>query len=100
MLENELSRRQLLVRSAAAAAGLSLSMSMLAAQKASALVDPPVNATKDIDTLKGLLAAEYNAIATYTAGAGLIAADTVTPAPTKDIVTKVAVHFRSQHQDH
>ena len=51
---------------------------MLAAQKASAMIDPPVNALKDTDTLKNLLAAEYNAIATYTAGAGIIAAATIT----------------------
>lgn len=55
---------------------------------------------QDNVTLNALLAAEYDAIATYTAGAGIIAADVVTPQATRDVVTDVAVHFRSQHEQH
>lgn len=100
MLDNELSRRQLLVRSAATAAGLSLSLSILGAKKAHAAIDPAPNPTADNMQLNALLKAEYDAIATYTAGATIIAADATTDAGTKDTVTKVAVHFLGQHQDH
>jgi rubrerythrin len=47
-----------------------------------------------------LLAAEYDAVATYSAGATIIAADTDTPQATRDIVTSVALHFRDQHRQH
>ncbi|MDB4975592.1 MAG: hypothetical protein JWN48_3933 [Myxococcaceae bacterium] len=100
MIDTELSRRQLLVRSAATAAGFSLSLSLMAAQKAHAAVDPVPNPAADNTQLNALLKAEYDAIATYTAGAMLIAADTVADSVTKDTVTKVATHFLSQHQDH
>jgi Ferritin-like domain len=101
MPANGISRRDMIVRSAAAAAGLSLSISISAAtRKAHALVDPKPDADKDNTTLNALLAAEYDAVATYTAGAGLIGADSGTPQATRDLVTAVAVHFQSQHKDH
>jgi rubrerythrin len=101
MHSSELSRRQLLARTAVTATGLSLSMSMLAAaRKAKAEVNPPRNPTADNAPLNALLAAEYDAIATYTAGAGIVTADTVTPAGAKDTVLKVAVHFQNQHKQH
>jgi rubrerythrin len=101
MPSNELSRRQLFVRSAAAAAGLSLSMSMLSrARVARAEVNPTPNPGADNALLNALLGAEHDAIATYTAGAGIIAADSATPQGTRDTVTKVAVHFQDQHKQH
>jgi Ferritin-like domain len=100
MNNSELSRRQMLVRSAATATGLSLSMSMLAARRAQAEVNPPRNPSADNGLLNALLAAEYDAIATYTAGAGIITADTATDAGVKDTVVKVAVHFQDQHKQH
>jgi Ferritin-like domain len=54
----------------------------------------------DNTTLNALLSAEYDAIATYTAGAGIIAADSATAQATRDTVTAVAVHFRDQHTQH
>lgn len=101
MALSDISRRSMLVRSAATAAGIGLSISVLAAQrKAQAKVDPVPNAASDNDVLNALLKAEYDAIATYTAGAGIIAADTATPQATRDTVTGVAVHFRNQHTEH
>jgi len=100
MLDSELSRRQLLVRSAATAAGLSLSMSMLAAERAQALVDPVPDKTADNTLLNTLLVAERNAIATYAKGADVINADTTTDAAVKNLVLAVATHFSSQHKDH
>jgi rubrerythrin len=101
MEENEITRRQLLVRSAATAAALSLSMSMLAAaRKAQAKIDPAPNPAADNTQLNALLAAEFDAIATYTAGAGIIMGDMTTPAATRDTVLKVAVHFQDQHKQH
>ena len=101
MTLNELSRRQMLVRAAATATALGLAVSINAAsRKAEAKVNPAPSATKDNDTLNALLTAEYDAIATYTAGAGIIAADAVTPKETRDIVTNVAVHFQDQHKEH
>jgi rubrerythrin len=98
---DELTRRQLLVRSAATAASLSLAMSMLsAARTAQAKVDPPPSPTADNNLLNALLAAEYDAIATYTAGAGVIDGDTVTPQTTRATVKSVAVHFQDQHKQH
>jgi len=101
MTLSEISRRSMLVRSAATAAGIGLSISVLAAQrKAQAKVDPPPSATKDNEVLNALLNAEYDAVATYTAGARIIARDTATPQATRDTVTGVAVHFRNQHSQH
>jgi rubrerythrin len=101
MQNSELTRRQMLVRSAATATGLSLSMSMLAvARTAKAEVDPPRNPGADAGLLNALLAAEYDAIATYTAGAGVISSDAATAADVKDTVLKVAVHFQDQHKQH
>jgi len=101
MPANPMSRREMLVRSAATAAGLSLSISLSAAtRKAQAKVDPAPNPKNDNTTLNALLSAEYDAIATYTAGAVIIAADSATPQATRDTVTAVAVHFRNQHTQH
>src|ERR1700712_5161058 len=97
MQDNEFTRRQLLVRSAATAAALSLSMQVLAARKAHAAINPPVNPAADNGLLNALLAAEYDAIATYAAGAGIIApkaGDAPDVAGAKAVVTKVAVHFQ------
>lgn len=101
MALNDFSRRKLLVRAAATAAGLGLAVSINAAtRKAQAKVAPIPNSTADNDTLNALLSAEYDAIATYTAGAGIIAADAATPKATRDIVTNVAIHFQDQHKQH
>ena len=100
-MTNLITRREALVRAAAAAAGLSLAVTMTAAaRRAQAKVEPEPDAAADNETLNALLAAEYDAIATYTAGAGIIAADTATPEGVRKIVTDVAVHFRSQHMEH
>ena len=96
-----LTRRKVLVHAAATAAGISLTLSLDALRrKARAEVDPEPNPEADNDTLNALLAAEYDAIATYTAGAAIIAADSATPQETRDVVTAVAVHFRDQHTQH
>lgn len=95
-----LSRRQLFVRSAATAAGLSLSMSLLAAQRAQAKIDPVPNPSADNDLLQALLAAEYDAIKTYTAGAIIIMADASTAHSVRETVVKLAVHFQDQHKEH
>jgi rubrerythrin len=101
MFDNDLSRRQVIVRAAATAAALGLAVSLSAAsRRAEAKVNPAPDKTKDNDVLNALLKAEYDAIATYTAGAGIIAADVATPKATRDLVTAVAVHFQSQHKDH
>jgi rubrerythrin len=101
MKTSDLSRRQMFARSALTATGLGLSISLLAQRKkAHAKVDPEPDAKADNDVLNALLAAEYDAVATYTAGASIIAADSATPKATRDTVTGVAVHFRSQHSEH
>lgn len=89
-----------MARVAAAAASLSLAVSMSIARKAQAVVEPEPDPEADNVTLNALLAAEYDAIATYTAGAGIIATDAVTPQAVRDIVTDVALHFQSQHVEH
>src|SRR4051812_21580858 len=101
MLAHDLSRRQMLVRAAAAATALSLAVSInVASRKAEAKVNPTPDPVKDNTVLNALLTAEYDAIATYTAGAGIIAVDAGTPQATRDIVTSVAVHFQDQHKQH
>ena len=101
MTLSDFSRRQMLVRAAATAVALGLAVSINAAsRKAEAKVQPESSPTADNDILNALLTAEYDAIATYTAGASIIAADTVTPQATRDIVTNVAVHFQDQHKQH
>lgn len=105
MTSNGMTRRELFARSAATAASISLAISMNAtARKAQAKVDPPENITKDNETLNALLNAEWDAIATYTAGASIIDADTADSSEaavaTRALVKKVALHFQSQHTDH
>jgi len=98
---NDFSRRQMLVRAAATAVGLGLVVSINAAsRRAEAKVEPAPSPAADNDILNALLTAEYDAIATYTAGAGIIAADAATPQATRDVVTSVAVHFQEQHKQH
>jgi rubrerythrin len=101
MPHNGLSRRQMMARAAATAASLGLAMSVTAAaRKAHAKVDPEPDPAKDNETLNALLAAEYDAVATYTAGAGIVAADAETPQAVRDLVTDVALHFQDQHKQH
>jgi rubrerythrin len=101
MTHNVFSRREALVHAARAAAALGLAVSLTAAaRKAEAKVEPMPDPAKDNETLNALLAAEYDAVATYTAGAGIIAADTGTPEATRKVVTDVAVHFQDQHKQH
>jgi rubrerythrin len=101
MAQNVISRREALVRAVRAAAALGLAVSVTAAaRKAYSKVEPAPDPAKDNETLNALLAAEYDAVATYTAGAGIIAADTGTPEATRKVVTDVAVHFQSQHKQH
>lgn len=101
MFHHDLSRRQVLVRAAATAASLGLAVSIsAAARRARAQANPEPDPAKDNDVLNALLTAEYDAIATYTAGAGIIADDAATPQATRDVVTAVAVHFQDQHKQH
>jgi rubrerythrin len=101
MFHYDLSRRQVLVRAAATAASLGLAVTISAAsRRAYAKVSPAPDPAQDNALLNALLKAEYDAIATYTAGAGIIAADAATPEATRKIVTDVAVHFQSQHKQH
>jgi len=101
MLTREISRRQMLVRAAAAAAGISLATALVTRSRtAHAEVKPEPDADADNDILNALLKAEYDAIATYAAGAGIIAADTATAEATRNLVTDVAVHFQTQHKQH
>jgi rubrerythrin len=101
MFHSDLTRRQVLVRAAATAASLGLAVSLTAAsRRAHAAANPTPDKAKDNDVLNALLKAEYDAIATYTAGAGIIAADAATPQATRKLVTDVAVHFQDQHKEH
>ena len=98
---NDITRRQMLVRAAATATALGLAVSInTASRRAEAKVNPVPSPTKDNDVLNALLTAEYDAIATYTAGAGIIGADSATPQATRKVVTDVAVHFQDQHKLH
>lgn len=56
----------------------------------------------DVAILNALLAAEYSAINTYAAGAGVIAgAPAIDPLyKYRGVVTAIAVHFQNQHRDH
>jgi hypothetical protein len=101
MFQSDLTRRQVIVRAAATAAGLGLAVSLsAAARRARAAVNPEPNPEQDNVVLNALLNAEYDAIATYTAGAGIIGDDSETPQATRDVVTAVAVHFQDQHKQH
>ena len=101
MFHHDLTRRQVIVRAAATAASLGLAVSMsAAARRARAQSNPEPDPAKDNDVLNALLTAEYDAIATYTAGAGIIADDAATLQATRDLVTDVAVHFQDQHKQH
>lgn len=59
-------------------------------------------ATADVAPLNALLAAEYNAITAYGAGAGLIdaAPDTDPLYELADVITKIAVDIQAQHDLH
>jgi Ferritin-like domain len=96
-----LSRRDMFVRTAASALTLSLAAALHGrASRARAEVDLPPDPEVDNEQLNALLAAEYDAIATYGAGAALIDADTASPEALRDTAKAVAVHFQSQHGEH
>ncbi len=86
------SRRDLLVGGVAVAAGLAVAT---AAGNANAQ-------TGDAAILNGLLAAEYQAIKAYDAGAGILmhppAGDVAAAAA--PVALAIALHFQSQHRDH
>jgi len=97
-------RRQLLGSSAAGAAALVFGLAAVACGSD----DSPMPAgaagmlDADIEPLNALLAAEYNAITAYTAGAGLIA-DAKAADPLyalREVVTDVAVAIQAQHKLH
>ncbi|HYQ43330.1 MAG TPA: ferritin-like domain-containing protein [Polyangiaceae bacterium] len=101
MVEHDLSRRQMLLRAAAAATALGLAVSInVASRKAEAKINPSPDPEADNTILNTLLTGEYDAVATYTAGASLIALDTGTAQATRDVVTSVALHFQDQHKQH
>jgi len=60
------------------------------------------SAGDDVGALNGLLQAEYDAIAAYTAGAGILMSPPANDplASAAPVVLAVAVHFQSQHKDH
>lgn len=86
------SRRDLLVGGAAVAAGLAVAT---AAGNAEAQ-------TGDVATLNALLTAEYQAIAAYNVGIGVLSSPpTGDPAASAGpAAAAIATHFKSQHQDH
>lgn len=97
----ELSRRALLVRSAASAAGLSLSLSLLGrVPKARAAIDPPPNPAADVVHLKQLAAISSDVASTYESVAAIITNDARVPMMERESVNKLLLHFRQHHVQH
>ncbi len=91
-----LSRRQALVNTALTAT--SMSLLTWTHRNASARTAPTPDPKADHDILNALLAAEYDGVATYQAGAEIVARET--DVAVRDTVLAVAAHFQQQHQEH
>jgi acyl-CoA synthetase (AMP-forming)/AMP-acid ligase II len=100
MVANELSRRQLFLRSAAGVVGLGLSATPLHPRTARAEIDPVPNARADADLLNQLLRSEFDLVATYDVMEPLIARDATTAQSERSYLTKVSSHFQAQHRLH
>ncbi len=99
MTQQGLTRREALARAAATAAGIGLLATVsLKARIAEAKVDPAPDPAKDVEILNALLNAEYDAIATYTAGVGILTNDA--NKGTSGPALLVGGHFVAQHQQH
>lgn len=99
MTQQGLTRREALARAAATAAGIGLLATVsLKARIAEAKVDPAPDPAKDVEILNALLNAEYDAIATYTAGVGILTNDQ--NKGTSGAALLVGGHFVAQHQQH
>jgi hypothetical protein len=99
MTQQGLTRREALVRAAATAAGIGLLATVsLKARLAHAKIDPTPDPAADVVVLNALLNAEYDAIATYTAGAGILTNDANKAG--SEVAVLVATHFLAQHQQH
>lgn len=90
MSNEDLSRRDALTGGAAALAGVSVAMAVTAAPR-----DAEAQNAADAMALNGLLAAEYNAIAAYTAALPMLAMD-----PMYAAAAAVGTHFKEQHTQH
>jgi hypothetical protein len=82
------------------AAGLGLSSALLSGPRARAEVDPVPNPLADNERLNQLLRIEYDLVACYDFAQPLIAQDATTPQTERSNVTKLALHFQSQHKQH
>ena len=100
MVANELSRRQLFLRSAAGVVGLGLCAAPLHPRTARAEIDPVPNARADADLLNLLLRSEFDLIATYDVVQPLIARDATTAQSERSYLSKVSLHFQEQHRQH
>jgi hypothetical protein len=99
MTQQGLTRREALVRAAATAAGIGLLATVsLNARIAEAKIDPTPDPAKDVVILNALLAAEYDAIATYVAGVGILT--NAANKATSGAALLVGGHFVAQHQAH
>lgn len=98
MTTRELSRREMLARAALGAAGLQVSAALTAFSRSAHAADGDGNG--DVGQLSAVLAAEHEAIATYTSASPLIAQDSTTPKASRDALVALVAQFQSHHTEH
>lgn len=96
----DMSRREMLLRAAITAASLNIATALTTVARDARADDDETDPAADNEHLNAALAAEYDAIATYAAGATIIAADASTPKATRDAVAGLGAHFQAQHVEH
>lgn len=98
MKTRDLSRREVLVRAALGVASLNVTAALTAYSRNARGDDD--SGTGDVEHLNAVLAAEYEAVATYTAGAPLLTADSTMTKAARDALAAIAAQFQAHHVEH
>lgn len=98
MTTRDMSRREMLARVALGAAGLNVAAALTALGR-TARADEG-DGKGDVEQLNSALAAEYEAIATYTSASQLLAQDSSTPKAIRDALAALSAQFQSHHVEH
>lgn len=98
MKTRDLSRREVLLRAALGVASLNVAAALTAYTRNAQGDDGSEGG--DVDHLNAVLAAEYEAIATYAAGAPLLAQDSTMTKAARDALAAISAQFQAHHTDH
>ncbi|HET9932392.1 MAG TPA: ferritin-like domain-containing protein, partial [Polyangiaceae bacterium] len=97
MKTRDLSRREVLVRAAVGVASLNVAAALTALSRTARADD---DGEGDVGQLNVALGAEYEAIATYTSAAPLLAQDATMTKAARDALAALTAQFQAHHVEH